>query len=185
MKRQKRNLLAAIGVMAGLAGSGLGAQDKRDHSQGDAALASFLVRAKAQGYASGDESRVVTLSDGGREVSSKEGDLAYRDRWYGEQRFSGEEIVWRHGRAVWSMNFLGATAAGRAIPAEFTKFHKAALRRVSVDAPFRGPALYREGDLVYVNDWSGSLREFSGVERILSGDTEIYRLVYHGGLLAW
>ncbi len=42
-----------------------------------------------------------------------------------------------------------------------------------------------KGDLVYVNDWTGSLREFSGVERIFWREKEIYRLVYHGGLLHW
>jgi hypothetical protein len=185
VNRRKMVLWAATGIIAGLATGGLVAQEKTDGATSNDALASFLVKAKAQGYASGDESRFKVLSDAGREVGYTEGEYTYRDRWYGEQAFSGEEIVWRQGKAVWSMNFFGATAADRPIPDEFTKFHKAALRRVAVDAPFRGPALYREGDLVYVNDWSGSIREFSGVERIFSRDKEIYRLVYHGGLLNW
>ncbi len=182
-RQQKTALWAATGIFAGLVTGGLGAQEKAGGGKGDEALAAFLVKAKAQGYASGDESRFKKLSDGGQEVGSKEGEFEYRDRWYGEQRFTGEEIVWRQGKAVWSMNFFGATSADQEIPAEFTKFHKSALRRMGVDAPFRGPALHREGDLVYVNDWTGSLREFSGVERIFWRDKEIYRLVYHGGLL--
>ena len=185
MNRRKIAFVAAAGIIAGLATGGLGAQEKTDRVSGDDALASFLVRAKVQGYASGDESRIKTLSDAGREVSYTEGEYTYRDRWYGEQRFSGEEIVWRQGKAVWSLNFFGATAADQPIPAEFEKFHKSALRRVAADSPFRGPALYREGDLVYANDWSGSIQEFSGMERIFWRDKEIYRLVYHGGLLHW
>jgi hypothetical protein len=179
VSRRRAGLPVLAGIIACLGTGGLGAQEKADAG----ALASFLVKAKAEGYASGDESRVRTLDDGGREVGLAEGEYAYRDRWYGESRFSGEEIVWRQGKALWSMNFFGAMAADQPIPDDFTKFHKSALRRVAPDAPFRGPARHQEGDLVYVNDWSGSIREFSGVERILWRDQEIYRLVYHGGLL--
>jgi hypothetical protein len=147
------------------------------------ALARFLVAAKLYGYASGDETRIRLLEDGGREVSSRDGDDSYRGRWYGDDQFSGEEVVWHQGRALWSMNFYGATTPGLEVPADFPRFHKSALRRVSAEVPFRGPALYRESDFVYVNDWTGSITEFSGVERVYFKDAEIFRLVYHGGLL--
>ena len=183
MSRTKVAVSAVGGIIACLVTGAAEAQMKAEGQGGVEALAAFLVRAKTQGYASGDERRVGALGDGGREVAFKEGEYAYRDRWYGEQRFSGQEIVWRLGTAVWSMNFFGATSSDEPIPPSFTKFHKSALRLVSVESPFRGPALYREGDLVYVNDCSGSIREFAGVERIFWRDKEIYRLVYHGGQL--
>jgi hypothetical protein len=147
------------------------------------ALALYLVKAEIQGYASGDESRIQHLADGGSEVRSEEGDYVYRGRWYGNERFAGEDVVWLKGRALWSMNFYGATTPGRAIPAEFPKFHKSALRHASVDSPFRGPALYRDGEFVYVNTWNGSISEFSGEERVFFHDQEIFHLVYHGGTL--
>jgi hypothetical protein len=147
------------------------------------ALARYLVKAALQGYASGDESRIQHLADGGSEVRSEEGDYVYRGRWYGNERFAGEDVVWHNGHALWSMNFYGATTPGCAIPAEFPKFHKSALRRVSVDAPFRGPAMYHDGEFVYVNKWTGSISEFSGEERVFFRDQEIFHLVYHGGTL--
>lgn len=149
----------------------------------ESVLARFLATAKKAGYASGDESKVKKLSDGGDEASYSEGELSYRDRWYGGTSFSGQEVVTRAGKPVWSMNFYGANAPGAAVPANFPKFHKAALRRVTAAQPFRGPAIYREGEFVYVNEVCGSIDEFEGVERVYYRDQEIYKLVYHGGRL--
>jgi hypothetical protein len=146
-------------------------------------LARYLVEAKRDGYASGDESRIVRLDDGGSEVRSASGAYVYRDRWYGDERFTGQEIVWRDGQAIWGLSFYGATTTGRAIPPDFPRFHKAALRRATVSAPFRGPARYREGDFVYLNSVTGSLEEFKGSERVLFRSKEIFHLTYHGGLL--
>jgi hypothetical protein len=144
-------------------------------------LARFLMRAKAQCYSADDDTRVQKLERGGSESGFEDGGLAYLDRWYGEARFTGEEIVWREGRPWWTMNFYGVTDPSA--PAEFPHFHKRALRRMPAEAPFRGPRLHREGDLVYVNEWIGDLRTFRGSERVFHGDREVYRLEYHGGVL--
>ena len=180
--RQERlagwTLVACLAMAAGVI-----AQETAPEPQDLEALARHLVKAKFQGYASGDESRIQHLADGGSEVRSEEDGYVYRDRWYGEDRFTGEEVVWHKGRALWSMNFYGATTPGRSIPAEFAKFHKSALRRATIDAPFRGPAMYREGEFVYVNTHTGSIAEFSGVERVFFRDLEIFHLAYHGGTL--
>lgn len=146
-----------------------------------APLARFLVAAKAASYASDDEARIRKLDDGGSEAWFEADGFTYRDRWYGGARFAGQELVWRAGEACWAMSFQGASDP--AAPAELPHFHKRALRRVPADAPFRGPALHREGDLVYVNGWSGDLSAFRGVERIFHGDREVYRLEYCGGAL--
>ncbi len=158
-----------------LVAAALGAQSN------DGALARFLVKAKIEGYASGDQSRLRKLSDGGMEASFTEGEYSYRDRWYGENAFAGEEIVHYRGKPAWSMNFYGVSA--RDAPPEFPAFHKAALRRVPLAQPFRGPARYQEGEFVYLNDVQGSIRDFSGLERVLFRGREIFRLVYHGGVL--
>jgi hypothetical protein len=144
-------------------------------------LARFLAAAKAASYAADDDGRLRRLEDGGLEAVHEADGFTYRDRWYGEARFAGQEVVWRGGRAVWAMSFQGASAP--AAPPEFPHFHKRALRRVPPDAPFRGPALYREGELTYANDWTGDLAAFRGVERVFLGDREIYRLEYVGGTL--
>jgi len=145
------------------------------------ALARFLLRAKQQSYAADDPSRLHSLEDGGLEVRHAEAEFSYRDRWYGGARFTGQELAWRGGRLVWSMNFYGVTEA--AAPARFFHFHKRALREPPQGFPVRGPALLRDGDLTYVNDWSGSLEAFWGAERVFEGERQLFRLGYHGGLL--
>jgi len=167
-------LLMSVGALA---------QDKVVPPEDSAALARILVDAKARGYASGNESQIRRLPDGGREVRSERDGYVYQDRWYGGERFTGQEVLWHQGRAVWSMTFYGATTPGRKAPADFPAFHKSALRRASIDAPFRGPALYREGEYTYLNTWVGSVEEFSGVERVFFRDEEVFHLTYQGGSL--
>jgi hypothetical protein len=145
-------------------------------------LARFLVKAKAHGYASGVESRIHKLPDGGLEIGPYiDGPFSYSDRWHGETSFSGEEVALHQGKPVWGMNFYGVTA--KDAPAEFPKFHKSALMRAPVSLPFRGPLFCEEGDFVYTNDVTGTIDRFTGVERVLYKGEEIFRLVYHGGRL--
>lgn len=146
-------------------------------------LASFLAKAKREGYASDDPKRIHKSVDGGDEAGFREGDYVYRDRWYGENPFSGQEVVWHKGKTIWSLNFWGSTITSTPIPAEFPHFHKRALRKVGEELPLRGPACFREGEFIYVNDVQGTLQEFSGVERVNHQNREIYRLVYHGGTI--
>jgi hypothetical protein len=149
------------------------------------ALAAFLMVAKAETYAADDERRVRRLEDGGSEAGFARGELAYRDRWYGEARFAGQELVFHRGLPAWAMSFIGATSPEA--PPDFPHFHKRALRGAPAEAPFRGPPIYqepsREGSLVYVNEWTGDLTWFRGVERVFSDGREVYRLEYHGGWL--
>jgi hypothetical protein len=153
----------------------------------DAELSRFLLAARARCYAADDdrrasasrsEDRIVRLPDGAYESACAEGALAYRDRWYGEARFAGEELVFLDGRPIFAMNYAGETLPDA--PEEFPHFHKRALRAPPPEAPFRGPALHREGALTYVNDWTGDLTAFDGVERAFADGREIYRLTYHG-----
>ena len=117
------------------------------------------------------------------EARFSQGDLTYRDRWYGGTSFAGQEIVWQQGRAVWALDFYGANRPGTsAPPEELTKFHKSALQRVDAARPYRGPALYRDGRFTYVTDVSGSIEEFRGTERVFYDDVEVYRMEFHGGL---
>ncbi len=162
----------------------LPAQENKAEPLDTAVLAHFLLEAKLQGYASGDQTRLHKLDDGGLETVYKTGNLSYRDRWYRENQFIGHEVVHYQGKAVWGLNFFGATSDNAEVPPGFPSFHKSALRHVPESAPFRGPAFYQEGEFVYINQVTGSIREFSGVERVFFRGQEIFKLVYHGGLLA-
>ena len=50
-----------------------------------------------------------------------------------------------------------------------------------VDAPFRGPKEYQEGELTYRNTWSGDVERYSGEEQITLGEKLIYQANYLGG----
>jgi hypothetical protein len=146
-----------------------------------ARLVQFLTKARAETYSADDETRICRLEEGGQEASFEEGELSYRDRWYGGAHFTGIELVWQARQPIWSMTFHGMTLSE--VSTDFPHFHKRALRRMPVEAPFRGPAFHREGELVYVNDWTGSIDAFRGAERMFQSDREVFRLEYQGGSL--
>lgn len=49
--------------------------------------------------------------------------------------------------------------------------------------PARGPRELIEGAFKYVNNWSGAIEKFSGVEKIYYKDNEVYSAQYIGGLV--
>mgnify|MGYP006285261725 CR=1 FL=1 len=134
----------------------------------------FLVRAKRATYADDAEPRI--LEDMCKELIYREGELTYRDRYYGSNPFAGQETVWKNGEIIWVMNYMG-----KADHKKVYGFLKKAMRLVDEDRPFRGPDQYAEGDMIYIDSSEGDLDDFKGTERIFSECKEIYRLEYHGG----
>ncbi len=143
-------------------------------------LNKFLVKAKTSTYASAKGGNKKVLDDGAKEMIFEEGNLKYRDRYYGFDPFIGEEVVFEDGEAIWSMNYYGKTTS-KDIPAEQVyEFLKEALRQITKDKPFRGPDNFKKGELEYINESRGDFKDFSGTERILFRCKEVYRLEYHG-----
>ncbi len=142
------------------------------------ALVSFLIRAKRATYA-GYGGEVSPSRPSSHDLAYREGAFAYYDTYLGGERFVGEEAVWVEGRPAWGMNY-----AGRVLSPGFSGgFLKEALSAVPADAPFRGPALYRRGELTYHCAASGDFPWFEGVEAIFSGDEKTYECRFHGGLV--
>ena len=157
-------------------------------------LNKFLVEAKRNTYASDGESREIKLFDGGRELIFENGIYKYRDRYYGSNPFSGQEVVWQNEIPIWSMNYYGQiiketykTISGsvqRKITIdEIYDFLKKALRNVSVDSPYRGPSKFEFENLNYFRDFWGDLEMFRGKEFINNINTKVYCLYFHGGLI--
>jgi hypothetical protein len=142
-------------------------------------LASFLVTAKQNTYASGKPGEI--LEDGTQEFLFQEGEFRYRDRFLGGSAFIGQELVWQSDRLVWGMNYYGVATS--AAPPELGHFLKKALHRVSVDRPFRGEHALLEDGFEYRDESQGDIDSFTGVELITYDGTEVYHLVYHGGSL--
>jgi hypothetical protein len=141
----------------------------------------FLLKAKHQTYASGGEGNAPTLEDGAHEMSYREGEYVYRDRYFGFNPFIGEEVVWRDNKVVWAMNYYGMVTDESVAADDIYHFLQKALQQVSAERPFRGPHEFREGDYLYQDTSEGDVAQFSGEETIFYKNTQVYLLTYHGG----
>ena len=146
-------------------------------------LSKFLVKAKIATYASEGEANKKVLEDGAKELTFEDGEFKYRDRYYGFNPFVGEEIVWKNGKIVWSMNYYGKIVSDVVSAKEIYEFLKMAMRQVKEDKPFRGPNNFKSGDFEYIDESTGDINDFSGIEKILFKGQEIYKLIYHGGIV--
>jgi len=129
----------------------------------------FLVKAKKATYAS---SEPEDLENGGKRFVFEEGEYRYVDTYFGTEPFIGEEIVFKDGKPVWAMNYVGNTT--------HYEFLRKAMRAVSEDLPFRGPKHFNEGDYEYVNEVEGGIDFFHGVERIFLKGAQVHICHYHG-----
>jgi hypothetical protein len=148
----------------------------------DPSFVPFLLRAKKNTYAAGDGGKVASTRPASHDLSYQEEDWAYLDTYLGGFAFIGEEAVWWGGKPIWGMNYYG-TMTVDTIPDGFSPFLKQALLRVPAEAPYRGPAVYAEGDFTYTCRWEGALAGFRGEETIALAGQVVYRLDFHGGVI--
>ena len=142
---------------------------------------SFLLTAKQRTYATGGEGNERNLEDGTREMSYRESNFFYRDRYLGFNPFIGEEVVWENDKAVWAMNYYGMVT-DESVPADDVyRFLQKAMQHVAAERPFRGPDQYEEGDFLYKDASEGKINQFSGEEVIFFQKKQVYVLRYHGG----
>jgi hypothetical protein len=141
----------------------------------------FLVRAKRATYASeGGEMVVAALLPESHQLEYAEGPFLYRDVYYGQERFAGQETVFYNASPIWSMVYAGGMLDESA---SLGGVLKAALRQVSAARPFRGPETYREGEYAYTDTSYGTVDRFWGEETIILEGHTIYELRYQGGFL--
>jgi hypothetical protein len=145
----------------------------------DNAFTSFLIRAKRNTYASGIQPSAASRT-ASHDLPYQEGEYQYLDTYLGGFHFIGEEAVWEEGVPLWGMNYYGWMLA-HSVPDGFGQFLKNALLQVPNEAPYRGPADYRDAWFRYACRWEGSIRRFSGREWIDLEGEKIYELVFHGG----
>jgi len=109
----------------------------------------------------------------------EKGDFTYHDSYVGGEQFAGEEAVWKNGKAVYSMNYLG-----RVLDEKFSgNFLKEALRAADRKMPYRGPEFYQSGEYIYKTSVNGSFEWFQGYEEIFFNAVKVYECYYHGGLM--
>ncbi len=107
------------------------------------------------------------------------GIYTYHDTYVGGEQFAGEEAVWKNGKAVYAMNYLG-----RILDERFSgNFLKEALRKADVKMPYRGPEYYQSGEYIYKCSVNGDFSWFQGYEEIYCNNTKVYECFFHGGLM--
>lgn len=145
-------------------------------------LERFLNAANKHTYAA-DSGKVESTRVASEYLEYKEGDLIYRDSYFGNRSFIGEEIVYENDIPVWGLNYYGKiTDKNFGSKAKIYRFLKKALMQDYEDIlPLRGPSEFKEGDFQYTNEVLGDLNCFEGKEKIFNKDEEVYSAVYHGG----
>jgi hypothetical protein len=145
-------------------------------------LASFLSKAKKRTYASKMVSEKRML-DNSKELIFKEGKLVYKNRYFGLNTFSGQELIFYDKKLIWSMAYRGGLIEGfETLSSQCYIFLKTCLKKLPKEFPVRGPKDFKKGNFRYFNNYRGELDDFVGVERIFWKDQVIYSCNYFGGM---
>jgi hypothetical protein len=153
-----------------------------------ARLAAFLIEAKRRTYAGLDDDATVAtpIIAGSKQLDYSDGELSYRDIYFGMAFFVGQEVVTDKRRAIWSMSYAGGVSPEITDRDKFLgvyAFLRKALLGIGEDQPFRGPSHFEQGSYRYVNTPEGGLLEFHGSERIYLDGMPVYGLRYSGGII--
>ena len=149
--------------------------DEFDEMEG---LIQFRIRAGHNTYAAQINQTESSRFDS-HDFRYAEGQYVYHDSYVGGEQFAGEEAIWRDGRAVYAMNYMG-----RVLSDTFSgNFLKEALCAADTAMPYRGPAIYSAGEYTYKCAVAGDFSWFQGYEEILCGQDKVYECRFHGGLI--
>ena len=159
---------------------GSASQRTRMEAMEDASLKSFLLGTAHEGYGNA-ETKIERAEDGANCIYYEDGPWRMADIFYGGHPYSGAMTVYYENQAVWALHYRGWLTSRNEQAGEVYGFLKKALLAAPADSPYRGPKEYREGDLVYLNDWSGEVDNLSGRETIERAGREIYVGRYFGG----
>lgn len=139
----------------------------------------FRLKANQNTYAA-CMNRVDSTRFDSHDFRYEEGQYTYHDTYIGGEQFAGEEAIWKSGRAVYAMNYIG-----RVLKDAFSgNFLKEALRAASARMPFRGPEYYQSGEYLYKCKVLGDFTWFQGFEEIYCNDEKIYECYFHGGIIS-
>lgn len=151
------------------------------------ALVAFRLEANANTYAAMMNEVPSTRLDS-HDYRYEKDEYTYHDTYVGGEQFAGQEAIWKNGRAVYAMNYVG-----RVLHEKFSgKFLKDALKAADKKMPFRGPALYQSGEYLYQMKVTGEVDWFQGYETICwhgahgeknADDINVYECYFHGGLI--
>ena len=142
-------------------------------------LRDFLCEARKNTYAANAVQIDNPKFSGSVQLEFRRGDYFYIDVYFsGEKKIIGQEIIYQELKPVWAMNYTGSQ-----IGVLETNFLKESLLKLSEKCRLWESCEYKKRDLKYSNIGEGSIEEFFGEEKILSGEKNIYKLSYQGGII--
>ena len=140
-------------------------------------LITFRLEANVNTYAAFMNEAPSTRLDS-HDFRYENGDYTYHDTYVGGEQFAGQEAIWKKGKALYAMNYMG-----RVLAKEFSgNFLKAALRAANHKMPYRGPEYFEDGEYIYKCSVNGDFTWFQGYEEIYWKDKKVYECYFHGGL---
>lgn len=155
-------------------------------------LTQFLLKARTKTYA-GDGGKVKPVLSGSKQLEYKEGNWFYRDVYYtGNGIFMGLETVYKDEEPVWAMSYYG-NFKGMS-EEKIDKILRKALLENWQDARTWKHVEWEFEDYKYIcepdkaedlerEEFTGSIDEMAGIEKIYKQDKDIYTSVYAGGLI--
>ena len=145
-------------------------------------LRNFILQAGRATYASGDESIKQKQPDGSTTINYVNGEYRFHDNYFGGEPYGGREVVFLNEKPVWMMVHYGLVHA-EVEAKDVYGFLTKSLSSSIPEMPYRGPAVFQEGDFKYVNDFTGDVDRFSGTEKIYRGEICVYEASYIGGFV--
>lgn len=150
----------------------------------------FLIKAKRNTYANGkalktNSSRLGSKDYHYEEVVDKQS-MCYHDTYFGGERFIGEEVVYVENKPIWAMNYNGYPLVKNLSEEIIDNILRPALTEVGVDKnvlPIRGPSKYKISEYTYTFENTGTIENFTGLERIYKNDALVYELHCSGGII--
>ncbi len=145
-------------------------------------LKQFIVDSISSSYAMGEKAVKVKEKDGSTTITFTKGRYTLHDNYFGGEPYGGREVVFLDGIPLWMMVYYGAVHGEVEVKLVYAFLMKALLK-TPADFPFRGPALFEEGEWRYENTWNGDEKNFSGAEKIFVHNSCVYDASYMGGLV--
>ena len=145
-------------------------------------LKSFILEASRATYASGDESIKEKQPDGSTTIQYENGAYRFHDNYFGGEPYGGREVVFLNDKPIWMMVYYGCVQEGTDTK-EIYPFLMESLSHAPPEMPYRGPVSFKKELFTYENTFSGTIRDFSGTEKIYTDDACVYEAKYIGGFV--
>ena len=145
-------------------------------------LKEFLVAANKAGYAGGDEKEWIKELDGSTSIVFEQDNRKMHDNFFGGEPYGGRIVVLNNEKAEWMMVYYGWVEEG-VNPDIVYGILREALMQMPEEYPFRGPEVFKKGNLTYRNKWDGKVERYLGEKEILEDERLVYKANYFGGLV--